>query len=605
MPITNRTSIWKPLWQIICYRLDLSIIDATLWILFILIPLLPGLIVREFLNTLTGNTSLGLSPWVLIALLLAVGLTQLVCLFTARVITTQYRFIMMSLLRRNLLDYLLHRPGAEPLTVGGQTVSPGNAISYFREDIAQIEEYIAQLDNVIGWGLFALFAIAILIRINASMTLLVFLPLLGTIVLIRWAQARVKRYRRASRHATEQVTGIINEIFSTVQAIKVAGAEPSILAYFRQLNQHRHQHMVQDQVFTAFLRSIFESLVGLGTGLILILASQSLRADTLTVGDLTLFIYYLAYTTHFLNIIGTSMTLHQQTQVSFDRLADLMESEKMHPTYPSTHPSIHSLPQVLTSHHPLYLKPLFAASPSLPAIAQPPNRDPDFQELRVCNLTYLYPGTQCGIQNVNLAIARGSFVAITGPVGSGKTTLLRALLGLLPPQDGSIYWNNHRVEDPANFLVPPRCAYTPQVPQLFSNSLKANILTGLERSEAELTKAIAMAVFANDVAAMDHGLDTQIGVKGVRLSGGQLQRAAAARMLVRQPDLLVFDDLSSSLDIETEQKLWTQLFSTHSSTWTPTFLVVSHRRAVLERSDRIFLLNQGRVEMEGSFDELP
>ena len=72
-----------------------------------------------------------------------------------------------------------------------------------------------------------------------------------------------------------------------------------------------------------------------------------------------------------------------------------------------------------------------------------------------------------------------------------------------------------------------------------------------------------------------------------------------------QPDLLVFDDLSSALDIETEQKLWTRLFSINSSTWTPTFLVVSHRRAVLERSDRIILLNHGRVEMEGSFSDLP
>jgi len=605
MPITSKTSIWKPLWQIIGYRLDLSLIDAIFWIVFALIPLFPGLIVRELFDTLTGNPSLGLSPWVLIALLLAVGLAQLACLFAARLVSTQYRFTLQSLLRRNLLNYLLHRPGAEPLTVNGQTVSPGNAISYFRDDISQIEEYIVQLPDVVGEGLFALVAIAILIRINTSMTLLVFLPLLGMIIVIRWGQARVKRYRRASRHATEQVTGIISEIFNTVQAIKVAGAEPSILAYFRQLNQHRHQRMVQDRVFTAFLRSSFESLVSLGTGLILILASQSLQANTLTVGDLTLFIYYLAYITHFLNIIGTSITLHHQTQVSFDRLADLMESEKMHPSYPSTHPPIHSLPHSLTSHHPLYLKPLFGGAPPLPAIAQPHNHDPDFQKLRVCNLTYLYPGTQCGIQNVNLAIARGSFVAITGPVGSGKTTLLRALLGLLPPQNGSIYWNNRRVEDPANFFVPPRCAYTPQVPQLFSNSLKENVLTGLERSQAELTAAIAMAVFENDVAAMRYGLDTQIGAKGVRLSGGQLQRAAAARMLVRQPDLLVFDDLSSALDIETEQKLWTRLFSVHSSTWVPTYLVVSCRRAVLERSDRIILLNHGRVEMEGTFDELP
>lgn len=225
MPITNRTSIWKPLWQIICYRLDLSLIDAILWIVFALIPVLPGLIIREFFDTLTDNTSLSFSPWVLIALLLAAGLAQLACLFAARVISTQYRFTIQSLLRHNLLNHLLHCPGAEPLIVGGQTLSPGNVISYFRDDISQIEEYIVQLPDVVGEGLFALFAIAILGQIDASITLFVFLPLLGAIVIIRRVQTRIKRHRRASRHATEQLTGIISEIFSAVQAIKVAGAE--------------------------------------------------------------------------------------------------------------------------------------------------------------------------------------------------------------------------------------------------------------------------------------------------------------------------------------------------------------------------------------------
>ncbi|MGJ3252775.1 MAG: ABC transporter ATP-binding protein, partial [Elainellaceae cyanobacterium] len=120
-----------------------------------------------------------------------------------------------------------------------------------------------------------------------------------------------------------------------------------------------------------------------------------------------------------------------------------------------------------------------------------------------------------------------------------------------------------------------------------------------------LRQATTLSVFDQDLATMPDGLDTLIGPKGMRLSGGQLQRTAAARMVIRRPDLLIFDDLSSALDVETEQKLWARLFSIHSAHWTPTFLVVSHRRTVLERSDRIILLNHGRVEMEGTFEELP
>ncbi len=98
---------------------------------------------------------------------------------------------------------------------------------------------------------------------------------------------------------------------------------------------------------------------------------------------------------------------------------------------------------------------------------------------------------------------------------------------------------------------------------------------------------------------MPEGLETLVGPRGARLSGGQLQRAGATRMLVRQPELLVFDDLSSALDVETEQQLWSQIFPT-----TPTCLVVSHRRMVLERADQILVLSNGQVIAQGTFEAL-
>ncbi|BAY48438.1 ABC transporter ATP-binding protein [Scytonema sp. HK-05] len=111
----------------------------------------------------------------------------------------------------------------------------------------------------------------------------------------------------------------------------------------------------------------------------------------------------------------------------------------------------------------------------------------------------------------------------------------------MPKQTGAIYWNGKLVDDPANFFVPPRSAYTPQIPQLFSYSLQDNLLLGLDTRKIDLAKAIELAVFERDVADMPEGLLTLLGPKGVRLSGGQLQRAAAARMFVRQPELLIFD----------------------------------------------------------------
>jgi ATP-binding cassette subfamily B protein len=172
------------------------------------------------------------------------------------------------------------------------------------------------------------------------------------------------------------------------------------------------------------------------------------------------------------------------------------------------------------------------------------------------------------------------------------------------------------VDDPATFFIPPRSAYTPQVPRLYSETLKENILLGLPEDQVDLAGALHRAVLEPDVKQLEKGLDTLVGPRGVRLSGGQVQRAAAARMFVRAPELLVFDDLSSALDVETEQALWERLkdkdeggrlkdgLSFIDQPISLTILAVSHRRAALRQADRVLLMKDGQVEALGTLDEL-
>lgn len=200
---------------------------------------------------------------------------------------------------------------------------------------------------------------------------------------------------------------------------------------------------------------------------------------------------------------------------------------------------------------------------------------------------------------MDLEVGRGELVVVTGRVGSGKTTLLRAILGILPLQAGRIVWNGRAVDDPRTFFGPPRTAYTPQVPVLFSDSLRGNVLLGWA-DETGLERALDVVDFGQDLEHMPEGLETVVGARGLKLSGGQQRRAAAARMLVRRPQLLVIDDLSSALDVNTEAAVWDRLHAAEDFAC----LAVSHRRAVLRRADRIVVLRDGIVEDRGTCEEL-
>jgi ATP-binding cassette subfamily B protein/ATP-binding cassette subfamily C protein len=315
-----------------------------------------------------------------------------------------------------------------------------------------------------------------------------------------------------------------------------------------------------------------------GSGVVLIVGAGTMRAGTFGVGDLAIFLTYLPRLTSYMAFVGDWIAQHRRTGVAFDRMRAL---------------AVDAPDSYLLDRTPVPLAGEVADPVETVSDAEP------FESLEVEGLSFAHTDGAMGVSDVSFRVAAGEFVVFTGKIGSGKSSLLRAVLGLVPAQ-GTWRWNGREIADPAAFLVPPRTAYTSQVPRLFSDSLANNIALGRRVPRERMREAISLAVLDPDVERLEGGLDTAIGARGVKLSGGQVQRSAAARMFATEAQLLVFDDLSSALDVHTEGELWNRLFSRRDVTC----LVVSHRRSVLQRADRILVLNDGVVADQGSLDEL-
>lgn len=235
-----------------------------------------------------------------------------------------------------------------------------------------------------------------------------------------------------------------------------------------------------------------------------------------------------------------------------------------------------------------------------------PHRKDPFQgatttDLRLERICFRYGNGPLVLDNLSLSIRAGEKVALVGASGGGKTTLVQIILGLYPPESGTIYFNGVPVSEIGMDKVREHVATVLQQPALFNDSVRVNLTLGKPCSDEKLWEALRIAQLDETIRELDSGLDTLVGRDGIRLSGGQRQRLAIARMVLTDPRLVILDEATSALDTTTEQHLHQAL---RSFLRNRTTLIIAHRLSAVKQADRALVFEDGRIIEQGSHEEL-
>ena len=566
------------LWRLLLANPVLFVLASVLSVAYSSTPLLIGLILREFFDALSGDAHAALEPITLAVLFGATTVAVQLATMTYTSINLWYHGASTSLLRRNIAVCILKSRRRQRVD------SVGEIVNRFDEDVEAVVEPVWAAIGIPGIAISAGLALWVMLGISSLVTAMALLPLLGVLLLMSQLGPWIQLYRKQSRQATGRFTGFLGEVVGSVQALKVSGAELGALRRFEKLAEARRRAVLKDSLLNQTLRGLSPAASLLATGVVLLVATPMMTAETFTVGDLALFISYTApgesAVVAMAGFFGSLLATYRQGEVALERVFEVVPEGSE---------------EGLGEMEPVRL---WGDLPKVPYVSK--TDEHKLELLRARGLSCHHADTGRGIEEIDLDFPRASFTVITGHVASGKTTLLEALLGLVDDVQGEVHWNGERVADAGAFMVPPRCAYVPQAPRLFSDTLRENLLMGLPAEKVDIDAVIRDAVLEEDIDRLEQGLDTLVGPRGVRLSGGQVQRVAVARMYARDPELLVFDDMSSALDIETESRLWSRLFNRGEAT----YLVVSHRAVALRRADQIVVLGNGRVVDAGKLDEL-
>ncbi len=249
----------------------------------------------------------------------------------------------------------------------------------------------------------------------------------------------------------------------------------------------------------------------------------------------------------------------------------------------------------------------FKAILSTPIDKKPENPKPlhKIEQLTFNDISFKHlTGKNNALNHINFSVSKGETIAFVGPSGSGKTTLVKLLVGLYQPVEGNVFYNNISGKEINLDQLREKIGFVTQDTQLFSGTIRENLqFVKPNASDEECLKVLRQAACHTLLARADKGLDSVIGEGGVKVSGGEKQRLSIARALLRNPDILVFDEATSSLDSITEEEI-TATIKDVSKLSEQITILIAHRLSTIRHADRIYVLEKGQITEQGKHEDL-
>ena len=444
----------------------------------------------------------------------------------------------------------------------------GQIMSVLSSDVNQLEDVVSDSStSIIRIVVTFLTAFLILVFMSWKLAIVLFGPIILIVPIVYWFSTSVQRKYRKQRESTGDITAVLENLISGIAVVQAYNAEAwEAQRVERESGSYKEQAMEASKDRNRFVPMIYV-VAGIAFGLLVTAGGWLAKEGEITTGQLVTFLLISTRMTMPMFIFGILVNQLQRGEAAARRVFAAID-----------------------------LEPTIVDADDATALLGP------IETIEFKNVHFTYPNTSTKVlSGISFSVAGGQFLGVMGHTGAGKTTILKLLMRYYVPDSGEVLINGNDINNFTLESVRDAIGFVSQDPFLFYGTIRDNVRYNQEATDEDLSVALELAGALEFVKELEDGMETMVGDRGAKLSGGQRARVSLARALLKKPSLLILDEASSALDAETERRIQENLLSTGSGRAT---IAVAHRLSTIRNANEILAMVDGAVVERGKHDEL-